>query len=142
MSADDSNEVTSPHSWTILEGENPRISQKIRSSVFQCSRVHKFGRTLVVFPNKSEAFKLTMNAGYCRRLTKNGPNCTRSTVPTVCTYQICCSAHVFHILDAFQNLTANEYRYFYSIFIMPVGLQEQLLIHTFFTIWKLRRLRD
>jgi hypothetical protein len=55
---------TSPHSWTILEGENPRILQKIRSPVFQCSRVHDVGRTLVVFPNKSEAFKLTMNAGY------------------------------------------------------------------------------
>jgi hypothetical protein len=53
----------SPHSWTILEGENPRILQKIRSPVFQCSRVHDVGRTLVVFPNKSEAFKLTMNAG-------------------------------------------------------------------------------
>jgi hypothetical protein len=44
-------------------GENPRILQKIRSPVFQCSRVHDVGRTLVVFPNKSEAFKLTMNAG-------------------------------------------------------------------------------
>jgi hypothetical protein len=54
----------SPHSWTILEGENPRILQKIRSPIFQCSRVHEFGRTLVVIPNKSEAFKLTMNAGY------------------------------------------------------------------------------
>jgi hypothetical protein len=54
----------SPHSWTILEGENPRILQKIRSPVFQCSRVNDVGRTLVVFPNKSEAFKLTMNAGY------------------------------------------------------------------------------
>jgi hypothetical protein len=32
--------------------------------VFKCSRVHDVGRTLVVFPNKSEAFKLTMNAGY------------------------------------------------------------------------------
>jgi hypothetical protein len=53
----------SPHSWTILEGENPRISQKIRNPVFQCTRVHDVGRTLVVFPNKSEAFKLTMNAG-------------------------------------------------------------------------------
>jgi hypothetical protein len=59
---------TSPHSWTILEGENPRISQKIRYPVFQCSRVHDVGRTLVVFPNKSEAFKLTMNAGYGRKL--------------------------------------------------------------------------
>jgi hypothetical protein len=61
----------SPHSWTILEGENPRILQKIRSPVFQCSRVHDVGRTLVlvVFPNKSEAFKLTMNAGYmCRNV--------------------------------------------------------------------------
>jgi hypothetical protein len=29
----------SPHSWTILEGENPRILQKIRSPVFQCSRI-------------------------------------------------------------------------------------------------------
>jgi hypothetical protein len=55
-----------PHSWTILEGENPRILQKIRSPVFQCSRVHDVGRTLVVFPNKSEAFKLTMNAGLWR----------------------------------------------------------------------------
>jgi hypothetical protein len=27
----------SPHSWTVLEGENPRILQKIRSPVFQCS---------------------------------------------------------------------------------------------------------
>jgi hypothetical protein len=53
----------SPHSWTILEGENPRILQKIRSPVFQCSRVHDVGQTLVVFPNKSKAFKLTMNAG-------------------------------------------------------------------------------
>jgi hypothetical protein len=52
----------SPH-WTILEGENPRILQKIRSPVFQCSRVHDVGQTLVVFPNKSEAYKLTMNAG-------------------------------------------------------------------------------
>jgi hypothetical protein len=56
-------EPYSPHSWTILEGENPRILQKIRFPVFQCSRVHDVGRTLVVFPNKSEAFKLTMNAG-------------------------------------------------------------------------------
>jgi hypothetical protein len=47
-----------------LEGENPRILEKIRSPVFPCSRVHDVGRTLVVFPNKSEAFKLTMNAGY------------------------------------------------------------------------------
>jgi hypothetical protein len=53
----------SPHSWTILEGENPRTLKKIRSPVFSCSRVHDVGRTLVVFPNKSEAFKLTMNAG-------------------------------------------------------------------------------
>jgi hypothetical protein len=56
--------LISPHSWTILEGENPRILQKIRSPVFQCSRVHDVGRTFVVFHNKSEAFKLTMNAGY------------------------------------------------------------------------------
>jgi hypothetical protein len=56
----------SPHSWTILEGENPRSLEKIRSPVFPCSRVHDVGRTLVVFPNKSEAFKLTMNSLFLR----------------------------------------------------------------------------
>jgi hypothetical protein len=74
----------------------------MRSPVFQCSRVHDVGRTLVVFPNKSEAFKLTMNAGFLfvvsspyKGLLSTVMKVTSEKQPFVCTEQYSIGAPKF-----------------------------------------------